>query len=75
MSSPHDDVGAADLELVAALDSGDVGRIRQRLLLARVLVPIVALGEESTAVEMAVPQPAGADVGGAGDWCRDRGTL
>jgi hypothetical protein len=61
MSSPHDDVGDADPELVAALESGDVGAIRQRLLLARVLVPIVALGEESTAVEMAVPRLVGDD--------------
>jgi hypothetical protein len=61
MSPSHDDVGAADPDLVVALQSGDVGTIRQRLLLARVLVPVVAHGDESTAVEMAVPRLVGDD--------------
>lgn len=58
---PDDDVGAADPALTTALASGDVAAIRSRLLEARVLVPIVAVGEESTAVEMAVPRLVGAD--------------
>jgi hypothetical protein len=61
MTAPDGDVGDVDPELAAALSTGDVGRIRQRLLLARVLVPVVALGEESTAVEMAVPRLVGDD--------------
>jgi hypothetical protein len=61
MSPSHDDVGAADPDLVVALQSGDVGTIRQRLLLARVLVPVVAHGDGSTAVEMAVPRLVGDD--------------
>lgn len=61
MSSPRDDVGEADPELAEALASGEVGAIRQRLLLARVLVPVVALGEESAGVEMAVPRLIGND--------------
>jgi hypothetical protein len=58
---PGDDVGAADPALSTALESGDVAAIRNQLLAARVLVPIVAVGEESTAVEMAVPRLIGAD--------------
>jgi hypothetical protein len=55
------DAGDADPELTAALEAGDVGVIRRRLLQARVLVPIVATGEESTAAVMAVPRLIGAD--------------
>ncbi len=56
-----EDHGAADPELEAALAGGDPQAIRQALLDARVLVPIVAQGEESVAVEMAVPTLAGLD--------------
>jgi hypothetical protein len=59
--SAGEDTGRADPELAAALASGDVPAIRAALLAARVLVPIVALGEESTAAEMAVPRLVGAD--------------
>jgi hypothetical protein len=43
------------------LEAGDVIAIREALLEARLLVPIVALGEESAAVDMAVPRLIGAD--------------
>jgi type III secretion system (T3SS) SseB-like protein len=56
-----EDRGEADPALVAALASADVAAIRMALLAARVLVPIVALGEESTQAEMAVPRLVGAD--------------
>jgi SseB protein N-terminal domain len=56
-----EDVGAADPWLVAALNNGDVAQIRSELLRARVLVPIVATGEESTGAEMAVPRLIGND--------------
>jgi hypothetical protein len=56
-----EDRGGADPGLMAALAGGDVGAIRAALLVARVLVPIVALGEESTEAEMAVPRLVGAD--------------
>jgi type III secretion system (T3SS) SseB-like protein len=56
-----EDRGEADPGLVAALAGGDVGAIRAALLVARVLVPILALGEESTEAEMAVPRLVGAD--------------
>ena len=59
--SGPEDVGAADPELMSALQDGDVAAIRRRLLVARVLVPVVARGSESTAVEMAVPRLIGAD--------------
>jgi SseB protein N-terminal domain len=59
--NPVDDVGDADPALTAALQSGEVPAIRLRLLEARVLVPIVAIGDESTSVEMAVPRLVGAD--------------
>jgi SseB protein N-terminal domain len=60
-TSSTDDVGDADPTLTAALAAGDVVAIRQALLAARVLVPIVALGEESDAAQMAVPRLVGAD--------------
>jgi transporter family-2 protein len=56
-----DDHGAPDPDLTAALAAGDVTAIRVRLLSARVLVPITALGEESSNVEMAVPRLVGTD--------------
>jgi hypothetical protein len=56
-----EDVGDADPALVAALAGGDAATIRRELLRARVLVPIVAMGEESTGAEMAVPRLIGAD--------------
>jgi hypothetical protein len=58
---PAGDVGDADSELAAALASGDFVAIRRRLLAARVLVPITAVGDESTAVDTAVPRLIGAD--------------
>jgi hypothetical protein len=60
-TSSTDDVGDADPSLEAALAAGDIVAIRQALVAARVLVPIVALGEESDAAEMAVPRLVGAD--------------
>jgi hypothetical protein len=59
--APGEDIGRADPGLTAALESGDVVAIRRALLIARVLVPVVALGEESDAAEMAVPRLVGAD--------------
>lgn len=56
-----EDVGDADPALVAALAGGDVAAIRRELLRARLLVPIVAMGEESSGAEMAVPRLIGAD--------------
>lgn len=50
------DAGDIDPRLAAALESGDDLAIRSTLLEVRVLVPVVAVGEESTEVEMAVPQ-------------------
>jgi hypothetical protein len=58
---PHDDVGAADPALTAALSSGDLAAVRVGMLRARLLVPVTATAEESTAVEMAVPRLVGAD--------------
>jgi hypothetical protein len=59
--APTGDLGAADPVLAEALAGGDPVAIRRALLAARVLVPIVASGEESTAAEMAVPILVGAD--------------
>lgn len=59
--TPAEDVGDPDPALVAALASGDVPSIRRELLRARVLVPIVAMGEESAGADMAVPRLIGAD--------------
>jgi hypothetical protein len=56
-----DDTGAADPALVAALSAGDVLAIRRTFLSARVLVPILATGDESDAAEIAVPRLVGAD--------------
>lgn len=58
---PGEDHGAPDVELAAALAGGDQTVIRLALLDARVLVPIVAHGEESAAVEMAIPTLVGLD--------------
>ncbi|HEX3824388.1 MAG TPA: SseB family protein [Mycobacteriales bacterium] len=58
---PAQDTGKADPRLTAALASGDLVAIREALLIARVLVPVVALGDQSDAVEMAVPRLVGAD--------------
>lgn len=55
------DTGEADPRLTAALASQDVAAIRTALLEARVLVPIMAQGQESASVEMAVPRLVGAD--------------
>jgi hypothetical protein len=58
---PSGDAGDADPALVAALSAGDLTAIRHAMLQARLLVPVVASGEESTAVDMAVPRLIGAD--------------
>jgi hypothetical protein len=55
------DLGDIDPRLAAALTGDDGAAIRATLLEARVLVPMVALGDESTAAEMAVPALVGAD--------------
>jgi hypothetical protein len=55
------DHGEADPALIEALGGGDGAAIAKALLSARVLVPIVALGTESDAAEMAVPRLIGAD--------------
>jgi hypothetical protein len=56
-----EDTGAPDPRLVAGLAAGDAGTVRVALLSARLLVPVVAMGEESTGAEMAVPGLVGAD--------------
>jgi transporter family-2 protein len=56
-----EDVGDADPQLAAALASGDLAAIRRRLPAARVLVPVTAMGEKSTAADMAVPRLVGKD--------------
>jgi hypothetical protein len=55
------DTGQIDPRLAVALESGDELAIRRILLEVRVLVPVVAIGEESADVEMAVPQIVSAD--------------
>jgi hypothetical protein len=63
MSGPDfsTDTGEIDPRLAAALESGEALAIRTTLLEVRVLVPVVAIGEESTEVEMAVPRIMNAD--------------
>jgi SseB protein N-terminal domain len=56
-----DDRGDGDPALLAALATGEVVAIRAAMLTARLLVPIVAFGDESDAAEMAVPRLVGAD--------------
>ena len=60
-STPPEDLGEPDAELAAALLSGDPGTIRQRLLRARVLVPVVPAEADTGDVEMAVPRLVGVD--------------
>jgi hypothetical protein len=55
------DLGAADPQLSTALAAGDVVAVRRALLAARVLTPIVATGDDSSAAELAVPRLIGAD--------------
>jgi hypothetical protein len=55
------DVGAADPRLVAALEAGEDAAIRAALLHVRLIVPLVARAEESTAAQMTVPLLIGAD--------------
>lgn len=55
------DYGDADLGLVVALASGDAATIRAAVLAARLLVPIVASGEESRGAQLAVPRLVGRD--------------
>jgi hypothetical protein len=59
--TPGEDNGAPDPRLVAGLAAGDAGVIRSALLSARLLVPVLAMGEESAGAEMAVPGLIGAD--------------
>lgn len=61
MSAPAEDTGEIDPRLAAALECGDATAVRRVLLEVRVLVPVVALGDESAAAEMAVPALVGAD--------------
>jgi hypothetical protein len=61
MTPPAGDTGEADPALVAALAGDDLAAIRRAMLAARVLLPVVAIGEESVAVEMAVPRVIGSD--------------
>lgn len=51
-----EDHGDADPRLSAALELGDAAAVQRTLLEVRVLVPIVASGEESTGAQMAVPR-------------------
>jgi hypothetical protein len=53
--STTEDTGEIDPRLSEALKSGDDAAIRAAMLDARLLVPIVAMGEESAGAEMAVP--------------------
>jgi hypothetical protein len=55
------DVGDTDPGLAAALAAGDRAAIAAALPAARLLVPIVATGEESAAATMSVPGLIGAD--------------
>jgi SseB protein N-terminal domain len=55
------DHGEPDAALVAALQGGDARSIREAMLVARLLVPMMALGDESDAAEMAVPRLVGPD--------------
>jgi hypothetical protein len=57
----REDRGEPDPRLTAALASGDGALLRTVLLEVRVLVPVVALGDESTEAEMAVPRLVGRD--------------
>jgi hypothetical protein len=59
--SSGEDTGQADPRLVAALAADDSAAVRTALLTVRLLVPVVATGEESSAAEMAVPGLIGAD--------------
>jgi CheY-like chemotaxis protein len=59
--SSEDDGGRAEPRLVAALAAADAAGIRMALLTARLLVPVVATGDDSSAAEMAVPGLIGAD--------------
>jgi hypothetical protein len=59
--SSGEDTGLADPRLVAALAAEDAAAVRTVLLGARLLVPVVATGDESSAAEMAVPGLIGVD--------------
>jgi hypothetical protein len=58
---PEEDRGDPDPRLAEALAAGDVAAIRSFLLPARLVVPVVPLGTESTGAEMAVPALIGSD--------------
>jgi hypothetical protein len=55
------DYGEPDPRLTDALRSGDPALLRTVLLEVRVLVPVVALGDDSTSAETAVPRLVGRD--------------
>jgi SseB protein N-terminal domain len=55
------DIGEPDRRLAAALLAQDAAAIRAALLEARVLVPVVATGDDSESAVMAVPRLVGAD--------------
>lgn len=57
----HDDNGDIDPRLAEALAVGDEAAIRQVMLDVRLLVPMVPVGQDSRAVDMAVPALIGAD--------------
>jgi hypothetical protein len=59
--TPGDDTGVPDPRLVAGLDAGDDAAVRSTLLSVRLIVPLIATGEDSTSAEMSVPQLVGAD--------------
>jgi SseB protein N-terminal domain len=66
LASGGADHGAADPLLAQALTAGDVVAIREALMAARVLVPIVAMpvdasAPESDGAQMAVPRLIGSD--------------
>jgi hypothetical protein len=56
-----EDLGDIDPDLAAALRSRQRGWISRQLLESRVLVPVVADGNQSTAADMAVPGLVGDD--------------
>ena len=59
--SSGEDAGLADPRLAAALAANDAAAVRTLLLTARLLVPVVATGDEAHAAELAVPGLIGAD--------------
>jgi SseB protein N-terminal domain len=56
-----EDTGAPDPRLVAGLAAGDTAAVRSALLSVRLIVPLIATGEDSASADMSVPQLVGAD--------------